>query len=79
MTRSATGWARVVAVLAGLATLAVLVGVPLAMLRLVRVAAGHRRFSLTAATAFVSAWVLCFATGVQAVRARRSPRPARRR
>ena len=53
--------------LAGLATLAVLVGVPLAMLRLVRVAAGHRRFSLTAATAFVSAWVLCFATGVQAV------------
>ena len=61
------GWARVVAVLAGLATLAVLVGVPLAMLRLVKVAAGHRRFSLTAATAFVSAWVLCFATGVQAV------------
>ena len=61
------GWARVVAVLAGLATLAVLVGVPLAMLRLVKVAGGHRRFSLTAATAFVSAWVLCFATGVQAV------------
>ena len=61
------GWARVVAVLAGLATLAVLVGVPLAMLRLVRVASDHRRFSLTAATAFVSAWVLCFATGVQAV------------
>ena len=64
------GWARVVAVLAGLATLAVLVGVPLAMLRLVKVAAGHRRFSLTAATAFVSAWVLCFATGVQAVQRR---------
>ncbi len=62
-----TGWARVVAVLAGLGTLAVLVGVPLAMLRLVKVAEGHRRFSLTAATAFVSAWVLCFATGVQAV------------
>ena len=61
------GWARVVAVLAGLATLAVLVGVPLAMLRLVRVAAGRRRLSLTAATAFVTAWVLCFATGVQAV------------
>ena len=61
------GWARAVAVLAGLATLALLVGVPLAMLRLVKVAAGHRRFSLTAATAFVSAWVLCFATGVQAV------------
>ena len=37
------------------------------MLRLVKVAEGHRRFSLTAATAFVSAWVLCFATGVQAV------------
>jgi hypothetical protein len=62
-----TGWARAVAVLAGVATLAVLVGVPLAMLRLVRVAAGHRRSSLTAATAFVMAWVLCFTTGVQAV------------
>jgi phosphatidylglycerophosphate synthase len=62
-----TGWARAVAVLAGLATLAVLVGVPLAMVRLVRVAAGHRRTSLTAATAFVTAWVLCFAGGVQAV------------
>ena len=61
------GWARVVAVLAGLATLALLVGVPLAMLRLVKVAAGRPRFSLTAATAFVSVWVLCFATGVQAV------------
>ena len=45
------GWARVVAVVAGLATLAVLVGVPLAMVRLVRVAAARRRFSLTAATA----------------------------
>ena len=61
------GWARVVAALAGVATLTLLVGVPLAMLRLVKVAAGHRRVSLTAATAFVSAWVLCFATGVQAV------------
>ncbi len=29
-----------------------------------------RRFSLTAATAFVTAWVLCFATGVQAVAGR---------
>src|SRR4051794_10315083 len=62
-----TGWARVVAVLASLATLAVLVGVPLAMVRLVRVAAGHRRFSMSAATAFATAWVLCLATGVQAV------------
>jgi phosphatidylglycerophosphate synthase len=61
------GWARVVAVLAGLATLAVLVGVPLAMLRLVRVAAGHRRFSLTAATALVTASALCLATGVPGV------------
>ena len=43
------------------------------------VAAGRRRFSLTAATAFVTAWVLCFATGVQAVTAHRSPRPVRRR
>ena len=61
------GWARVVAVLAGLATLALLVGVPLAMLRLVKVASGHRRFSLDAATALVTAWVLCLATGVQGV------------
>jgi phosphatidylglycerophosphate synthase len=61
------GWARAVAVLAGGATLALLVGVPLAMVRLVRVTAGHRRFSMSAATAFGTAWVLCFATGVQAV------------
>jgi phosphatidylglycerophosphate synthase len=62
------GWARVVAVLAGLATLALLVGVPLAMLRLVKVAASRRRWSLTAATAFVTVWLLCFATGVQAMK-----------
>jgi phosphatidylglycerophosphate synthase len=61
------GWARAVAVLAGLATLALVVGVPLAMLRLVDMAARHRRWSLTGATAFVSAWVLCLATGIQAV------------
>jgi phosphatidylglycerophosphate synthase len=61
------GWARVVAVLAGAGALTVLVGVPLAMVRLVAVAERHRRVSLTTATAFVSAWVLCFATGVQAV------------
>jgi hypothetical protein len=61
------GWARVVAVLAGLATLAVLVGVPLAMLRLVKAAAAHRRFSLTAATALVTASALCLVTGVPGV------------
>jgi hypothetical protein len=61
------GWARVVAVLGGLATLAVLVSVPLAMLRLVKVAAGHRRFSLAAATALVTASALCLATGVPGV------------
>jgi len=61
------GWARAAAVLAGLATVALLVGVPLAMSRLVRVAAGQRRWSLSAATAFATAWALCFATGVQAV------------
>jgi phosphatidylglycerophosphate synthase len=55
--------ARAVAVLAGLAVLAALVGASFAMVRLVRVAAAHRRFSLTAATAFVMAWVLAFATG----------------
>jgi phosphatidylglycerophosphate synthase len=62
------GWAKVVAILAGLATLAVLVAVPVAMVRLVRVATARRRYSLTAATAFATAWVLCFATGVQAVK-----------
>jgi phosphatidylglycerophosphate synthase len=62
------GWARAVAVLAALVTLAVLVGVPLAVARLVGVAADRRRFSLTAATAFATAWVLCLATGVQAVK-----------
>ncbi len=61
------GWARAVAVLAGVATLAVLVGVPLAMLRLVRVASAHRRFSLTAATALTTAWVVGLASGVPGV------------
>jgi hypothetical protein len=61
------GWARLVAVAAALAALAVLVGVPLAVLRLTRLAAEHRRSSLPAATALGVAWVLCFATGVQAV------------
>jgi len=61
------GWARLVAVLAALAALAVLVGTPLAMVRLVRVAVGHQRFSLSAATALVTVWVLCLATGVQGV------------
>ena len=61
------GWARVVAVLAGLGTLAVLVGVPLAMVRLVKVASGHRRISLGAATALVTAWALGLATGVPGV------------
>jgi len=60
-------WARVVAVLAGVATLAVLVAVPLAMVRLVRVAAGRRRFSLSAALSLVTVWVLCVATGLQGV------------
>lgn len=61
-------WARAVAVLAGLATLALLVGVPLAMVRLVRIAVARRRYSLTAAVAFATAWLLFFATGVQAVK-----------
>jgi len=61
------GWARVVAVLAGVAALAVLVGVPLAMVRLVRVAVPRRRFSLSAATALLTVWVLCVATGVPGV------------
>jgi phosphatidylglycerophosphate synthase len=63
------GWARAVAALAALATLAVLVGVPLAMVRLVRAAAGHRGVSLTGATAIVTAWVLCLATGAPGVTA----------
>jgi hypothetical protein len=37
------------------------------MLRLVKVAAGHRRFSLAAATALVTASALCLATGVPGV------------
>ena len=60
-------WARAVAVLAAVATVALLVGVPLAMVRLVRVAAGRRRFSLGAAGSLVTVWVLCLATGVQGV------------
>ncbi|HEX5087789.1 MAG TPA: CDP-alcohol phosphatidyltransferase family protein [Nocardioides sp.] len=55
--------ARIVAVLAAVATLAILVGVSLAMVRLVRVTARHLRLSLKVATAFATAWVLAFGTG----------------
>ena len=39
----------------------------LAMLRLTRVAAGHRRVSLQAVTALGVVWVLCWALGAQLV------------
>jgi phosphatidylglycerophosphate synthase len=61
------GWARVVAALAGLATLALLVGVPLAMVRLVVTARRHRRPSLGAATALVTALMVGLATGLPGV------------
>jgi hypothetical protein len=60
-------WARVAAAAAGLVTLALLVGVPLAVVRLVRLTARRPRGSLTAATAFATAWVVLLATGVEAV------------
>ena len=45
----------------------VLVITTLAVLRLTRVAAGHRRWSLTAVTALGVVWVLCWAFGAQFV------------
>jgi hypothetical protein len=61
------GWARVVAVGAGVVTVAVLVGLPLAVLRLTRVAAGRLRLSVPAAVAVALAWLLFFTTGVEAL------------
>ena len=46
---------------------AVLVLTTLAVLRLTRVAAGHRRWSLPAVTALGVVWVLCWAFGAQLV------------
>jgi phosphatidylglycerophosphate synthase len=60
-------WAMAIAVLAAVATLTLLVGVPLAVVHLVRAAGSRRRTSLAATAAFGVAWVLCFATGVEAV------------
>jgi phosphatidylglycerophosphate synthase len=56
-------------VVAGAAMLivAVLVLTTLAVLRLTRVAAGHRRWSLRAITALGAVWVLCWAFGAQLV------------
>ena len=58
-------WARVVAVVVGAVALAVLVGVPLAVVRLVSLTARRPRASLTGAAAFGAVWVLCFAVGVE--------------
>ena len=52
---------------AALLGVAVLVLPTLAVLRLTRVAAGHRRLSLQAVTALAVAWVLCWAFGAQLV------------
>ena len=56
-------------VLAGLALLAVaaLVLPTLALVRLTRVAAGHRRASLHAVAALGATWVLCWAVGAEAI------------
>ncbi|GAB3260183.1 alkaline phosphatase family protein [Nocardioides dilutus] len=61
------GWARAVAVGAALLALATLVGLPLAVLRLTRVAVGRLRLSVPAAVAVGLAWLLFFATGVEAL------------
>ena len=52
---------------AALLIVAVLVLTTLAVLRLTRVAAGHRRWSLHAVTALGAVWVLCWAFGAQLV------------
>jgi hypothetical protein len=52
---------------AAIAGVALLVVPALALVRLTRVAAGHRRLSLQAAAALAVAWVLCWAFGAQLV------------
>ena len=52
---------------AALLIVAVLVLTTLAVVRLTRVAAGQRRWSLHAVTALGAAWVLCWAFGAQLV------------
>jgi len=52
---------------AGLLAIAVLVLTTLALLRLTRVAAGHRREALPAVTALGAVWVLCWAFGASLV------------
>ena len=68
-------------VVAGAAVLgvAVLVLTTLAVLRLTRVAAGHRRWSLPAVTALGVVWVLCWAFGAQLVSVRAHRLHERRR
>jgi phosphatidylglycerophosphate synthase len=59
--------ANVVVAGAALLIVAVLVLTTLAVLRLTRVAAGQRRWSLRAVTALGATWVLCWAFGAQLV------------
>ena len=59
--------ANLVVVGAAVLGVAVLVLTTLAVLRLTRVAAGHRRWSLRAVTALGVVWVLCWAFGAQLV------------
>jgi phosphatidylglycerophosphate synthase len=61
------GVADLVAVVAVLLVVAVLVLPTLAMVRLTRVAAQHRRYSLQTAAALTAAWVVCWAFGAQLV------------
>ena len=61
------GWARAAAVGAGLVAVAVVVGVPLAVLRLTRLAVGRPRLSLSGAAAVGVTWLLLLATGVEAL------------
>jgi hypothetical protein len=59
------GWAVAAVVGAAVGTVAALTLLPLATLRLTRLAAGHRRPSLIAVTALGLVWVLAAVTGLQ--------------
>ncbi|MFO6451170.1 MULTISPECIES: CDP-alcohol phosphatidyltransferase family protein [unclassified Aeromicrobium] len=59
-----TGWALGVAALAAVAAVAVLVGLPLAVVRLVAVAREHRRPAVATATSFALVWALLAVTGM---------------
>jgi hypothetical protein len=60
-----SGWAAATAVGAALLVLALLVVIPLSVVRVTAVAAGHRTMSARTITAMATIWIVCSAIGVR--------------